>query len=138
MPYFFNPSNKDSRWEPPSGTESEQLKNYMAKHHSGAASTSRPADAVNGQTNGGKIRASHLLVKHRDSRRPSSWREAEITRTKEQAMNLLRGHQARIQSGETTLGDLAVKESDCPSARTKGDLYVLVLTRKNCIERMLI
>lgn len=30
------------------------------------------------------VRASHLLVKHRDSRRPSSWKEANITRSKVQ------------------------------------------------------
>lgn len=29
----------------------------------------------------GTVRASHLLVKHRDSRRPSSWKETNITRT---------------------------------------------------------
>ena len=28
------------------------------------------------------VRASHLLVKHRDSRRPSSWKEPTVTRTK--------------------------------------------------------
>jgi NIMA-interacting peptidyl-prolyl cis-trans isomerase 1 len=27
-----------------------------------------------------KFRASHILVKHRDSRRPSSWKEKEVTR----------------------------------------------------------
>jgi hypothetical protein len=32
----------------------------------------------------GTVRASHLLVKHRDSRRPSSWKEANITRTQVQ------------------------------------------------------
>jgi hypothetical protein len=93
----------------------------MAKHHS--ALTDRYAA---GQGDG-KIRASHLLVKHRGSRRPSSWREAEITRSKEEAVEILRGYQRRIQSGETTLGDLAMTESDCSSARKKGDLYVLSL-----------
>ena len=49
----------------------------MAEHHS--APEIRP-DAVNGiPGNSGKIRASHLLVKHKDSRRPSSWREVRYT-----------------------------------------------------------
>ena len=74
--------------------------------------------------NEGKIRASHLLVKHRDSRRPSSWREAKITRTKEEALEILRGHEARIKSGEVTLGDIAMSESDCSSARKRGDMSV--------------
>lgn len=43
----------------------------MATHHS--ASEIKHDGALNGAE--GKIRASHLLVKHRDSRRPSSWRE---------------------------------------------------------------
>jgi NIMA-interacting peptidyl-prolyl cis-trans isomerase 1 len=47
----------------------------MAEHHS--APEIRPDGAgLNGNAaNNGKIRASHLLVKHRDSRRPSSWRQ---------------------------------------------------------------
>ena len=91
----------------------------MALHHSAPAG--RPEPSGQGE---GKIRCSHLLVKHRDSRRPSSWREAEITRSKEEAIQILQDLQQRIQSGEE-LGDLAVSESDCSSARKKGDLYVL-------------
>ena len=89
----------------------------MGKHHSG------PADryASQGQPEG-KIRASHLLIKHRESRRPSSWREAEITRRKDEAIEILRAHGNRIKSGEVSLGDLAMTESDCSSARKKGDL----------------
>jgi len=90
----------------------------MAANHS--AQEIRPEPAING--NEGKIRASHLLVKHRDSRRPSSWREAEITRTKEEAMSIILGHEQRIRSGQTSLGELAVSESDCSSARKMGDL----------------
>ena len=70
----------------------------------------------------GKIRCAHLLVKHAGSRRPSSWREAEITRSKEDAMHVIRAYEAKIRSGETSLGDLAVMESDCSSARKRGDL----------------
>lgn len=70
----------------------------------------------------GKIRAAHLLVKHRDSRRPSSWREAEITRSKDEAMDIIKAHEAKIKSGATSLGDLAPTESDCSSARKRGDL----------------
>lgn len=110
----------ESRWEPPADTDTEALKVYMAKHHSGPAN--RPDFGGPGQD--GKIRVCHLLIKHRDSRRPSSWREAEITRTKEEALEILRGHEKRIKSGEASLGDIAVSESDCSSARKKGDLYV--------------
>ena len=90
----------------------------MAQHHSAAAI--RPDAAA--QTKEGKIRAAHLLVKHRDSRRPSSWRESEITRTKDEATSIVLGHEARIRSGQSSLGDLAITESDCSSARKRGDL----------------
>lgn len=108
----------ESRWEPPADTDTEALKMYMAKHHSGPISRSD----LTGSGQDGKIRVCHLLIKHRESRRPSSWREANITRSKEEALEVLRGHQKLIKSGEVSLGDLAVSESDCSSARKKGDL----------------
>jgi peptidyl-prolyl cis-trans isomerase NIMA-interacting 1 len=118
LPYYFNATSKLSRWEPPPGSDTEKLKTYMALHHSasansGAAAPGKPAD---------KIRAAHLLVKHRDSRRPASWRESEITRTKEEAREILSAHEARIKSGEISMGELATTESDCSSARKHGDL----------------
>ncbi|CAN8097330.1 unnamed protein product [Discula destructiva] len=119
LPYYFNSIEKSSRWEPPAGTDTEKLKVYMAKHHSPAA-----AGGVGTAANEGKIRAAHLLVKHNESRRPSSWKEAEITRSKDEARKIIEGHQERIKSGEITLGELATTESDCSSARKRGDLGV--------------
>ncbi|KAI0014989.1 hypothetical protein F4780DRAFT_773833 [Xylariomycetidae sp. FL0641] len=116
LPYYFNAVEKISRWEPPAGTDTEKLKKYMAVHHSATgqgAPVSRPE---------GKIRAAHLLVKHRESRRPASWREAEITRSKEEAMEIIQKYEQRIKSGEISLGDLATTESDDSSARRRGDL----------------
>ncbi|KAI1331097.1 peptidyl-prolyl cis-trans isomerase ssp-1 [Xylariaceae sp. FL0255] len=115
LPYYFNTLERVSRWEPPSGTDTEKLKKYMATHHSSSQGPpiGRPE---------GKIRAAHLLVKHRDSRRPASWREAEITRSKDEAMGIIRGYEQKIKSGATTLGELAMTESDCSSARKRGDL----------------
>lgn len=37
-------------------------------------------------------------------------------------MAILLDHEQHIKSGQTTLGQLAVKESDCSSARKMGDL----------------
>lgn len=68
LPYYFNAAEQNSRWEPPPGTDTDKLKIYMAKYHSGTAAGEGGAPA-------GKIRAAHLLVKHRESRRPMSWRE---------------------------------------------------------------
>jgi NIMA-interacting peptidyl-prolyl cis-trans isomerase 1 len=119
LPYYFNPSSKESRWEPPAETDSEALKHYMGQYHT---ENMRPDGTAAQQSLEGKIRCAHLLVKHKDSRRPSSWREASITRSKPEAIQILRAHEARIKSGETSLGDLAVTESDCSSARKRGDL----------------
>lgn len=118
LPYYFNSSTKESRWEPPPDTDADKIKTYMAQHHS---STANPIPPSNNQD---KIRAAHLLVKHRDSRRPSSWKEDNVTRTKEEALDILKGYEARIKAGEISLGDLAKSESDCSSARKQGDLYV--------------
>jgi hypothetical protein len=72
LPYYFNAAQQLSRWEPPPGTNTDKLKTYMATHHTAQEIKPEPS-AVNG--NEGKIRAAHLLIKHQDSRRPSSWRE---------------------------------------------------------------
>ncbi len=97
----------------------------MALHHSTSLGPSSTGDTSAGAPEG-KIRAAHLLVKHKDSRRPSSWKEPQIARTKEEALEVLRGFERRIKGGEVSLGDLATSESDCSSARKKGDLYVLL------------
>lgn len=97
----------------------------MAEHHSTAISRIAQLD---GGAKEGKVRAAHLLVKHKDSRRPSSWREAEITRTKEEAIDIIKGHEKRIRAKEISLGDLSITESDCSSARKRGDLSVSLLS----------
>lgn len=109
LPYYFCAATNDSRWEPPEGANLELLKPYVAAHF-------KPAE------HSGKIRASHLLIKHKDSRRPSSWREPEITRSKEEAKAIILGHEARIRSGAATLSELAQTESDCSSHKRGGDL----------------
>ncbi|KAI6953490.1 Peptidyl-prolyl cis-trans isomerase, partial [Hortaea werneckii] len=118
LPYYFNPSTKESRWEPPQETDSETLKHYMGQYHT----ANLRQDGLQNQSLDGKIRCAHLLVKHRDSRRPSSWREAQITRSKEDAREVIQNHEQKIRSGSTSLGELAVTESDCSSARKRGDL----------------
>ncbi|KAI9190493.1 peptidyl-prolyl cis-trans isomerase Pin1 [Blastocladiella emersonii ATCC 22665] len=94
--YYYNPETRVSQWERPVGD------------------AQTPRD--------GEIRASHLLVKHRDSRRPSSWRNEAITLTYDEALAQIETHRARIVAGETDLPTLARTESDCSSARTGGDL----------------
>jgi NIMA-interacting peptidyl-prolyl cis-trans isomerase 1 len=125
LPYYFNPSTSESRWEPPESADTDKLKQYMAANFTGTSrlsTTETTTASGNGAGETGKIRAAHLLIKHRESRRPASWREAKITRTKEEARGILEEHEKVIQSGEKSLGDIAMKESDCSSARARGDL----------------
>jgi NIMA-interacting peptidyl-prolyl cis-trans isomerase 1 len=68
------------------------------------------------------VRCRHLLVKHRDSRRPSSWKQQNITRTKEEAISIIKDLRQRVLSGKDTFEKLASKESDCISAKRGGDL----------------
>ncbi|KAJ3358637.1 hypothetical protein AMAG_04647 [Allomyces macrogynus ATCC 38327] len=93
--YYYNPETNQSQWEFP--TES-----------SGAANET--------------VRASHLLVKHRESRRPSSWRQERITISKDEALQQILEFRQQIVSGETDLPTLAQQYSDCSSARVGGDL----------------
>ena len=66
LPYFFNPATKESSWDAPSGFTKEEIEQLPgAKEYLGKTAPPRP----------GQVRASHLLVKHKDSRRPSSWKE---------------------------------------------------------------
>ncbi len=37
-------------------------------------------------------------------------------------MVIIKGHEQKIRSGATSLGELAMSESDCSSARKRGDL----------------
>lgn len=98
-PYYFNTRTGESTWDTPADFDSNS----------------------NSNTNQ-VVRASHLLVKHCDSRRPSSWKEANITRTKEEAIEILKAHRERIASGEVDFATLAQTESDCSSAKKGGDL----------------
>lgn len=80
-----------------------------------------PTEAAKPSSELQEVQASHLLVKHSGSRRPSSWREENITRSKEEARKILEGYIQRIEEGET-FAELASKYSDCSSFKKGGDL----------------
>eukprot|EP00043_Microstomoeca_roanoka_P015438 m.154771 g.154771 ORF g.154771 m.154771 type:complete len:116 (-) comp16260_c1_seq1:126-473(-) len=71
-------------------------------------------------------RAMHILVKHEESRRCSSWKDEEghtiRSRTKEQAAEILRAYREQIVSGAKAFEDVARTESDCGSAAQGGDI----------------
>jgi NIMA-interacting peptidyl-prolyl cis-trans isomerase 1 len=68
-----------------------------------------------------KVRASHLLVKHCGSRNPSSWKEPTITRSEDEAFEMVEAYRRRIVAGES-FAELAATASDCSSAKRGGDL----------------
>lgn len=68
--YYLNQFTKESQWDAP--TEPAKAN---------ASNKSGPE----------KVQCSHLLVKHAGSRRPSSWKEENITRSKEEAIKMVQG-----------------------------------------------
>ncbi|GIL86207.1 hypothetical protein Vretifemale_14595, partial [Volvox reticuliferus] len=70
----------------------------------------------------GRVRASHLLVKHKDVRRPSSWKEPVITRTRDEALAMIQRFHEMLVKGEADFATLASQESHCSSAKRGGDL----------------
>ncbi len=72
-----------------------------------------------------KITVVHCLIKHADSRRPSSHRTKVISLAKADARaeaGALRERVSKSQDMEAALADEASKRSDCPSASTGGRL----------------
>ncbi len=74
-----------------------------------------PADAE-------EVTASHILKKHVESRRPVDWRGRTVTRSKEQARKELERIREDIKMGARDFGEAALDESDCSSARRRGNL----------------
>merc|ERR1712037_199023 len=73
-----------------------------------------------------QVRGSHLLVKHKDSRRPASWRQDPITRTKEEALQILAGYRAKIVAKEATFEELASSSVTAAVPRRVATLGCLV------------
>jgi len=57
------------------------------------------------------VQCSHILVKHRESRRASSWREENITRSKEEALKMLEGSVAMDESNVNSSVNLTISKS---------------------------
>lgn len=88
---------------------------YYLNIHTKESQWERPESAA-------KVCCSHILVKHAGSRRPSSWREENITRSKEEALEILKDYRKQIVSKQASFTDIASKYSDCSSAKRGGDL----------------
>ncbi|GAA6058686.1 hypothetical protein JCM10212_003374 [Sporobolomyces blumeae] len=124
--YFYNPSTQESRWEVPDALASSDLTSLPGAQYLSYSGTNDAAAAAGQQKEAtNKVRASHLLIKHSGSRRPSSWKDANITRSKQDAVEILQGHVETLKREPdlaTAFAKLASTESDCSSARDGGDL----------------
>jgi NIMA-interacting peptidyl-prolyl cis-trans isomerase 1 len=65
-----------------------------------------------------EIQYHHMMVKHRFSNRPSSWREKNITRSKEEAVKCIEEYKAQIEKGLNNFEEIATKFSDCSSTKS--------------------
>jgi len=74
-----------------------------------------------------EVQVLHIIRKHRGSRNPSSWREASITCSKEEAAQYLKGLRRSLEGFtgadlKSKFSEMARKESDCGSHKKGGDL----------------
>ncbi len=107
--YYFNTATGVSQWERPGPATAP------------AAGVGPSGGAAPAAT----VRASHILIKHKESRKPFSWRDEkrQITKTKEEAIRQLTALAHKIaQEGTASFARYAELHSDCTSAKKKGDL----------------
>jgi peptidyl-prolyl cis-trans isomerase NIMA-interacting 1 len=71
LPYFFNTETNFSSWNPPDGLSDTEISQLP-----GAEYLKGGKEGKEGKE--GQVRASHLLIKHNGSRRPSSWKEVGV------------------------------------------------------------
>lgn len=107
IPYFVNKFTGETTWEMPTAPSVDN----------------RPKDE--------QVQCLHILKKHKDSRRPSSWRTAVVTQSKEEAIAQVVALKRQledvlaVQGYDTMLKSfkqVASMESDCSSAERGGDL----------------
>ncbi|EGV61409.1 peptidyl-prolyl cis-trans isomerase Pin1 [Yamadazyma tenuis] len=113
--YYVNNVTGESSWEPPAGTDKQKLDKYLEEFENNGY---KPLVNSNKQ-----VRATHLLVKHNQSRRPKSWKSPDgITRSRDDAIRLIKQYREKVLKENIPLGDLAATESDCSSHSQHGDL----------------
>ena len=115
--YYYNKQSRVTTWERPSSN----------KRSRGAGKASPEKKRHKKAEKGETVSASHILAKHTDSRKPRSWRQDPITRSKEEAVERVTRFHERLKSLdandlETEFVRIATKESDCSSAKRGGAL----------------
>jgi peptidyl-prolyl cis-trans isomerase NIMA-interacting 1 len=140
--YYYNMETGETTWEVPGlllddlaqtiaealSVKRETSSNNKRLAEETAVSSAPPAKKA--QTAPSQVRVFHILRKHKDSKRPSSWRtdNKPITISREEAIQEIQGladilrEETDIESLTATFKALAEEESDCSSAKRGGDL----------------
>lgn len=126
--YFLHVKSGEKTWK----LSHVHAKERELRHRTASETTKRRStDDASGSES---IQALHILVKHSGSRRPSSWRQEAITRSKAVAEAKARGIRDKLLACVEAERDrpvealrelferLAKEESDCSSAKRGGDL----------------
>jgi NIMA-interacting peptidyl-prolyl cis-trans isomerase 1 len=138
--YYITPAGA-SQWTEPSEKQIQAAKLASKKHQSNKRSRTESSSSNdhNKRAKTAKVRASHILVKHVNSRNPSSWRqEGKIIRTESQANERILEIRNQLitkigenndSSDNTTFearlaefANAAKVDSDCSSYKRGGDL----------------
>ncbi|KAL3672081.1 hypothetical protein V7S43_002745 [Phytophthora oleae] len=128
--YFLHVKSGEKTWK----LSHVHAKEREFRHRAAAAHAEKKklhsADSSNGPDS---VQALHILVKHSGSRRPSSWRQETITRSKavaeakaggirEKLLACVEANPDRPEVLRELFEEIAKEESDCSSAKRGGDL----------------
>ena len=100
VPYYFNGDTNASTWDAP--LPKDELRKLPGAHY-----LEQPL----------QIRASHLLIKHRESRRPSSWKE--VREIREISHLSFRVHRLHLNS-RRLLGPRTKRSPSCGSTKLRS------------------
>ncbi|KAH9818073.1 hypothetical protein DFH28DRAFT_888707, partial [Melampsora americana] len=122
--YFYSTTHQTSVWDAPQELSTEELMNLPGAHLLHGAVT---GEGLGGALEPQSVRASHLLIKHDQSRRPSSWKEVKITRTLNESIEILKKYEEILKplkgiELQERFQSIAKTESDCSSHSNGGDL----------------
>eukprot|EP00930_Biecheleria_cincta_P040917 TRINITY_DN28015_c0_g1_i2.p1 TRINITY_DN28015_c0_g1~~TRINITY_DN28015_c0_g1_i2.p1 ORF type:complete len:189 (+),score=36.52 TRINITY_DN28015_c0_g1_i2:45-611(+) len=124
--YYFNKTTGEKSWVRPVKAASSRKRPAEQEAEGPSRKRVNPGDSA-------PCHALHLLVKHAGSRNPTSWRDSNITISKDEAAKILREQRKKIMADakkagggaaalEAAFRDAAASRSDCSSANRGGCL----------------
>ncbi|KAJ8737242.1 hypothetical protein PYW07_000513 [Mythimna separata] len=123
-PRTENPRDSVPRSETSRSRSSRSRARRDARSSRGGTSSdgSRRQAPRNGTQRERNAKISHILIKHKESRRPIDNNDKPVTRTKDQAMLMVIDIHEKISKDLITFADAAFSYSECTSARHLGDI----------------